>query len=200
MMLSRIAFAAAFASLSICAVPAYAAASASSAFLSAVRDGDGDKVTAELAKTATARTIINTRDPSTGETALHIVAKRRNLTWLNFLLQKDADPNIRDNSGSTPLMIATQLSWGEGIELLLGRRASIDLANNLGETPLIRAVLNRDLATVRLLLLNGADPARHDIGAGLSARDYAKRDPRASLILREIDSTHPRPKTSVGPN
>jgi len=46
----------------------------------------------------------------------------------------------------------------------------------------------------------GANPAKHDLSAGYSARDYAVRDPRAAAILKAIDEAHPRPKTAVGPN
>ena len=172
--------------------------SESYSFLKAVRDKDGDKVTKILAKPGTV--IVDTRDPSTGESGLHIVAKRRDLTWLNFLLSKGARPDPRDGQGNTPLMIATTLGWTDGLSLLLERRAQVDLANNAGETPLIRAVQNRDLATVRLLLMAGANPRRADTGAGLNARDYALRDPRAAAILKAIDDARPRPKAAVGPN
>ena len=52
---------------------------------------------------------------------------------------------------------------------------------------MIRAVQLRDSEMTRLLLKNGADPDRTDTLAGLSARDYATRDRRASAILAEIE-------------
>jgi uncharacterized protein len=61
-------------------------------------------------------------------------------------------------------------------------------------------VQNRDLNSVRLLLMAGANPAKRDIGSGLSARDYAVRDSRAALILKAIDEARPRPKGAIGPN
>ena len=184
------------------AVPtgAYAEYSASYNFIKGIRDRDGDAVTKILAKPASGAVIINTRDQSTGEAALHILTKRRDTVWLAFMLAKGADPNIRDSAGNTPLMLASQIGYQEGISLLLDRRASVDLANNSGETPLIRAVQNRDLTTARALLTAGADPNKADRAAGLSARDYAKRDPRASSISAAINDAKPKPKAVFGPN
>lgn len=167
-------------------------------FLKAVRDADGAKVTSILAKPGTI--IVDTRDGSTGETALHIVTKRRDLTWLNFMLGKGARPDVRDAQGNTPLMLAAQLGWTDGASVLIERRAQVDLAGNSGQTPLIRAVQNRDLAMVKLLLMAGANPSRPEIGSGLSARDYAVRDLRSAAIVKAIDEAKPRPKASVGPN
>jgi ankyrin repeat protein len=174
--------------------------SGSFSFLKAVKDRDGTKVTEQISKPGSGAIIINTRDPGTGEAALHLVTKGRDMVWLNFLLAKGADPNIRDGQGNTPLYLATQIGWAEGVSLLLDARALVDQANNGGETPLIRAVQNRDMTVVRLLLAAGANPAKHDTGAGMSARDYAVRDPRASLILKTLDEAHPRGKATIGPN
>ena len=68
---------------------------------------------------------------------------------------------------------------------------SVDVANGSGETPLIRAVQNRDIASVRLLLAAGANPNKPDNAAGLSAKEYAARDPRSSAILKEIVEAKP---------
>lgn len=167
-------------------------------FLKAVRDKDGAKATSLVQKPGT--TIIDTRDSATGEGALHIVAKRRDLQWLAFLLKNRARPDLRDNQGNTPVMVATQLGWSDGVSLLAQVRANVDLTNNLGETPLIRAIQNHDLPTVRVLLMAGADPNKRDTGSGLSARELAQRDPRAQTILRAIEDAKPRPKAVVGPN
>lgn len=169
-------------------------------FLKAVRDRDGEKVTSVLNKPGSGAVIINTRDPSTGEAAIHIVAKRRDTAWLSFLLAKGASPDLRDASGNTALMLAASIGFQEGISLLLDRNANVDLANSSGETPLIRAVQNRDLATARALLTAGANPAKSDTAAGLSARQYAERDPRAGAILAAINDAKPKAKAKVGPN
>lgn len=153
-------------------------------FLKAVKGRDGAEATKFLSEPGTV--IVNTKDGSTGETALHIVISRRDVAWTGFLLQKGANPNLRDKQGLTPLMLATQLRFVEGARTLLSKKANVNQTNNQGETALIRAVQLRDSEMTRLLLNNGADPDRTDTLAGLSARDYATRDRRASAILAEI--------------
>lgn len=177
--------------LTVLAVPVAVQAQFSDSFnfIKAVKDRDGAKVTEFLNKPGSV--IVNTRDGSTGETALHIVAAGRDSLWLGFMLQRGANPDMRDSRGNTALFIATQLGWTDGIQTLLARRAGVDVANSSGETPLIRAVQNRDIASVRLLLAAGANPNKPDNAAGLSAREYAKRDPRSSAILKEIVEAKP---------
>jgi|TARA_R110000822_G_scaffold15907_11_gene54474 uncharacterized protein len=166
-------------------VPAAAQFSDSYNFLKAVDDRDGEEANKYLNRPGTV--IVNTRDSSTGRGALHIVVERKDSTWLAFLLQKGANPNIRDKEGLTPLMLATQLRFVDGARILLAKGADVNDTNKQGETALIRAVQFRDTELVRLLLANGANPDRPDTLAGLSARDYAKRDRRAASILAEIE-------------
>jgi uncharacterized protein len=167
-------------------------------FLKAVRDRDGDVVTAMLEKPGS--TVIDAREVSTGENALQIVIQRQDLAWLGFLLGKGANANQQDGAGNTPLMQAVEEGFTEGVRRLLTGRANINLSNRSGETPLIRAVQKRDVAMVRLLLANGADADRKDVIAGMSARDYAKADARTPAILKLIEDGKPKPaKGMSGP-
>lgn len=181
----------------VAAMPAYAQFSDSYNFLKAVRDADGTKATDIISKPGSV--IIDTRERETGEGALHIVTKRRDLAWLNFLLSRGARVDLRDGEGNTALMIATQLRFAGGVELLLARRATVDLANNSGETPLIRAVQLRDAGLVRALLSAGANPDKVDSIAGMSARDYAKRDIRSAAIARIFEEPRAKPAVVAGP-
>jgi len=53
----------------------------------------------------------------------------------------------------------------------------------------------------KTLLEVGANPNQTDTASGMSARDYAERDPRASAILRMIDSIKSAPARKVaGPS
>src|SRR5690606_35965538 len=153
-------------------------------FLKAVKEKDGDTATKMLEQPGT--TVVNARDISSGESGLHIAVARRDLTWLNFLLGKRANPNIADKKGVTPLMLATRLGFLEGVEALASRGARIDVANDAGETPLISAVHRRDVALMRILLKAGADPDRTD-NSGRSASDYARLDGPGSVLLGEIE-------------
>ena len=133
-------------------------------------------------------TAINARDISSGEGALHIIVRGRDLTWLNFLLTRGARPDLQSNDGTTPLILAAQIGFVEAAERLLGRGANVNLGNRNGETPLIFAVQRRDLAMVRLLLSAGANKDQTDNVAGYSALDYARQDRRAAVILRELEN------------
>ena len=153
-------------------------ASAGYEFLKAVRGRDGVKVTEALNEPGS--TLIGTRDFSTGETALHIVARRRDAAWVQFLLQRGANPNAADKDGDTPLTIAADLGFIEGVEALLKAGARPDVANAAGETPLISAVHRRDIGLVRLLLSSGASAGRTD-NSGRSAREYAELSSSAAV-------------------
>jgi ankyrin repeat protein len=156
-------------------------------FLKAVRDADGTKAM-DLIQKPGGSTLINARDYKTGETALHIVVARRDLTWLNFMLSKGAKPDIANEAGDTPLMSAVQLRFAEGARLLISNGATLDKPNDNGETPLIRAVQLRDIAMVRMLVAQGANADKRDSIAGMSAREYAQRDSRTPGLLDALSS------------
>ena len=174
------------AAFGVVAPAAYAQFSDSYNFLKAVKDRKGEEAEKFLSEPGSV--IINTRDGSTGETALHIVIQRRDSTWLGYLLQKGANPNLADKKGATPLMLATQLGYVDGIDWLVRKKAVVDQTNRSGETALILAVQLRNLEAVRALLKAGANPDKTDSRAGYSARDYAKQDGRASAIAAIIES------------
>ena len=139
-------------------------------FIEAVRDRDGDTATRLLDEPG--NTLINAREIGTGETALHAVVQRRDLTWMRFLLQRGANPNIATRDGVYPIQLAAQLGFIEGVERLIKGGAQVDVSNSTGETPLISAVHRRDLKMVEMLVANGASPDRTD-NSGRTARDYA---------------------------
>ena len=103
-----------------------------------------------------------------------------------FLANKGANPNLADNRGVTPLMVASQLGFFEGVQALITAGARVDEPNQAGETPLITAVHRRDTQMMRVLLTAGANPDRAD-NSGRSARDYATLEGPRSRTLEEID-------------
>ena len=175
--------------------PAAAQFSESYKFLEAVRKSNNDDVIKALEVPGV--TPVNTRDRTTGETALLIVIGRRDLTFTNYLLARGARPDLADNSGRTPLMLAVEKRFVEGASLLLARKANPNQANNSGETPLIRAVQMRDMEMVRLLMNNGADPNRRDTLAGMSAIDYAKAGQPVAGMMDALTAKQTAPKSNA---
>ena len=173
-------------------------------FLEAIRDAKNDpsrgtEITEFLNKPGT--TIVNTQDYSSRETALHIVAKRNDVLYTRFLLQKGANPDLRDARGNTPLLAAVSAGADAVVPYLIKGHASVNLANKAGETPLIRAVQLRNINLVRDLLAAGADPDQVDNIAGRSARAYAlddKRFPALAELFADIPKRDRR--ASVGPS
>jgi ankyrin repeat protein len=178
------------AGLMVVATPAQAQFSTGYKFLEAVKKKDGEKVNTMLDAPGT--TIVNTRDVTSGETGLHIVTTRRDLTWMSFLLGKGANPNLKDVRGRTPLSIASDMGFVEGVQLLVTNNARVDESNDAGETPLIAAVHRRQTEMMRILLKAGANPDRAD-NSGRTARDYALLDGADSQLVSIIkENAKPR--------
>ncbi len=165
-------------------------------FIQGVKERDGGKV--EALVSVPGSTVINAKDGN-GDGALHIVTRGRDRVWLGFLLGKGARPDLPNKDGNSALSLASQLGWIEGAELLLRFKANVEMANNRGETPLIFAVHNRDVAMTRLLLGRGANPKRTDSVAGYSALDYARQDKRAAAVLKLLEAPPAPSKPVAGP-
>ena len=178
-----------------CAAPAAAQFSDSYNFLKAVRESDGDKALELLSKPGAP--VLNTRDPNTGETALHISIKQHNDNWVGFLLNKGAATELRDRGGNTPLHIAAMYGDATATTYLVGQNAKVDATNNDGETPLILAVHRRDVVLVHLLMDSGANPKIADTIAGKSAADYAADDPRGAAIAKILADAKPVAKKAI---
>ena len=157
--------------------------------LTAVREGDGNKLQ-QLAEGAKSD-LVNTRGFD-GSTPLSAAVETRNALFAQFLLSKDADPDLATRDGRPPLLIAARLNWLEGANLLLSFDANVEATNRAGETALIVAVQQRNNQLVRRLLEAGANPDKADHAAGYSARDYAKRDNRVRELLRLIETVKPK--------
>ncbi|MGB7406415.1 MAG: ankyrin repeat domain-containing protein [Pacificimonas sp.] len=189
-------FFAALVALATMATPGAAQFSERYEFFKAVKDGDAAEVKALMEKPGSV--IVNSRERDTGQTALHIVTDRKDPSWINFLYQAGANPNVQDQQGNTPLHIASAKRFTDGIQLLLAYGARVNEQNSSGETPLIYAVQRLDGEAVRLLLRAGADAEQTD-HTGLSARDYATRNPRARRILDLIETVEAPEQTVSGP-
>lgn len=156
-------------------------------FLKAIEKGDANEV-AELLQKHT-NTLVDSRDITTGESALHMTInnmakKGADTTWLRYLIQHKANVNVRDNKSITPLMLASQAGLVDAVDALVRAGARVDIPDTTGETPLIAAVHRRDVPVMRSLLIGGADPDRAD-SSGRTAREYARL--AGGSLMAEID-------------
>ena len=173
------------------AVPGMASAQGSNAgreFVEAVRKSDGNKML-ELAA-ANPKGIVDSRGWD-GDTPLVIAIARRDTDYTAYLLNAGADPNLPGNKGEYPIIAAGRAGFAEAVGWLIGLGAKVDSTNRSGETALILAVQGHHGDTVKALLAAGADPDKQDSVAGYSARDYARRDPRARDLLKLIEARKP---------
>ena len=134
-----------------------------------------------------------------GETALHVAVRKREVEWVGYLLKKGADPNIGDSNGDTALIFASRIGFEEAVDWMVQLGARVDAPNRRGETALIIAVQQRQPRVVELLLKAGANPDKGDHAAGLSAREYAKRDTRNPGLLKLIETIKSTKKQVAGP-
>ena len=167
------------------------------AFVKAVRDRDGNKV-GEMLRARPG--VVNARDDK-GETGLMAAISQRDQDFTAYLLSQGADPSLVARNGDTALIKAARIGYADAAHYLLDLRAPVDASNRMGETALIVAVQQRQAAVVKLLLAAGANPDKTDNAAGLSAREYAKRDTRSREILALIEGATKKPpaKTFVPP-
>ena len=79
-----------------------------------------------------------------GKTALHIAAEYGNYIFIDIILKKGGNPNLKDNNGQTPLHISASKGDPNCIKSLLNGGADLSLTNNNGSTPLDLALIGRD--------------------------------------------------------
>lgn len=166
------------------------------AFLEAIEKGENDKALPLIEQPGSR--VVNYKGYK-GDTALHIATRKRELDWVGYLLKKGADPNIGDANGDTALVVASRIGFDEAVDWMIRLGAKVDTANRRGETALIIAVQQRQPRIVERLLLAGANPDKGDHAAGLSARDYARRDTRNPNLLKLIDTVKSTKKPVAGP-
>ena len=69
----------------------------------------------------------------------------------------DAEVDVRDENGMTPLMFAAATGHTECAEMLLGAGADVAARDNVGMTPLLFAALEGRMDALKLLLSKGSD-------------------------------------------
>lgn len=84
-------------------------------------------------------------------TALSGLSVKYNKDLAAYLLSKNADPNIADTSGSTPLFWAVKFGNKELIEMLLKHKADKSKKDSMGMTPFEYALQTNNKEIINLL-------------------------------------------------
>lgn len=82
---------------------------------------------------------------------LHIAAKKGFSNMVSLLCQHGWNTEERDKDGRTPLHMAALYNQVEVVRELIGRKADIEAEDDLGYTPLLRAVSKDNLEAVEVL-------------------------------------------------
>ncbi|KAI4224071.1 MAG: hypothetical protein L6R36_004925, partial [Xanthoria steineri] len=127
-----------------------------------------------------------------GETPMHAVLlsddkinDQQRLTMIQLLSDHDADPNMSDIDGETPLFTAVRNRHIDIIRYLISEDGcNINAKNTWEETPLQVAILDVPDECLEALLLGGADLSAMD-HYGMRCLDWIKRS-RPRLLESEI--------------
>jgi ankyrin repeat protein len=100
---------------------------------------------------------------------------------VRVLLDRGADPNLKDEKGSTALSGVAFKGDVALVNMLLAAGAEVDAANAVGRTPLMFAVMFGRDDVARVLLGARANVLLRD-GEGLNALDLAQRQGNGALL------------------
>ena len=141
--------------------------------------------------------------PDTRTTPLHVAAFHDSVQCLDFLLSVGCDPNARDGSGEVPLHLAAKSGSLHGLEALIHtKHVLLDLQDNWGRTPLIKAIIYNKRKASKSLLAAGCDVNTQD-NTGLSPLHVAASYGQRNLIDRlmrmgaDLDAVDRKGRTPV---
>ena len=130
---------------------------------------------------------IDVKDPS-GVTCLMLAVRANKIALVQLLLSRNADVNLADEDGETPLLHLQDLSnWRAILDALLQAGAKVNHISNGGDTILLKHARWSNTAVVRALLDAGAD---HTIvnGSGTSALHLAARYTMTEMMQDLLDA------------
>ena len=134
---------------------------------------------------------ISTSAAAAASTPLVKAVTSQDVAGVRALLdQPDANPNVEEADGATPLHYASKLGSEEMVAILLAAGARADVANRYGVTPLSLACESGSTRVVERLLEAGADP--NTAGAGgatvlMTAARTGTVDVIKALLVRGAD-------------
>jgi hypothetical protein len=115
--------------------------------------------------------------------------ERNDKAAVQELLMQGQDPEEKHQNW-TPLMKAAELNSAEVMTMLLEKHVDVEACNRNGRTALSFAAApsmngserrETAVATLRILLANGADPTRKDV-RGFTAKDWASKEKRRDAM------------------
>jgi ankyrin repeat protein len=127
---------------------------------------------------------------SKGWTALHAAMDSMDrVDIIKLLLESKADPNIKNDYGSTPIVLAAQDGRTDVVHLLLQAGADPMARNSSGSTSLHRAAGDGHLDTVKLLVEEGAADCNYKKSDGSTALYMAAKYGHTSTVRYLIRHT-----------
>ncbi|MCX5922389.1 MAG: ankyrin repeat domain-containing protein [Candidatus Dependentiae bacterium] len=116
------------------------------------------------------------------------------------LLRAKADPNVKDESGNTPLILAAEKNDSKCIEFLLGKNAAINHQNHDGNSAIMVAVSERKYFSACALLQKGSavdctlkNKNGHTVGDLARTRTFRELfEEYAELLMVETITDHQR--------
>lgn len=100
---------------------------------------------------------VNSVDPFTGESPLHLAAKLDEARAVAQLLDRGADTDATDDMGRTALHLAAAHGASQACVLLLATGARVDIRDEVGNTPLMLASDANASEVAEVLIAHGAD-------------------------------------------
>lgn len=134
---------------------------------------------------------VNVQDAKRQVSALHNAASQGHLELVKKLIDKGANPNLKDWNGYTPLINAAFASQQKVVEYLLAHGAKVDVVPVSGPTALIAAIQRGSAEIVTALLHAGANPQLPS-AAGISPAQAAELSAHNELIA-QLGGTEVRP-------
>jgi rabankyrin-5 len=122
--------------------------------------------------------------PSDSTTLLHLAVAERHADVVHFLIEHGADVNETSaDAGASPLHVAIEERWIEGVPLLLAAGARVDAKDARDRTPLHVAVAQKSGDLVQMLL-DGSDGA----AAALESSDVLGRTPFMEALAQKCEA------------
>ncbi|OUM61947.1 hypothetical protein PIROE2DRAFT_22380, partial [Piromyces sp. E2] len=94
-----------------------------------------------------------------GQTPLMIASQLNNEVIAEFLIEKGAEIDVKDNNGITPIMWACEKENEHNstlVKLLVEKGANVNVKDKNGFTPLYHACIKENESNVEVLIENGA--------------------------------------------